>query len=290
MVSATHPVPGVEGLQLVPMDQVPDDDVISVFNSGFSDYYHAVGMDLMTFHEYLSTNDIDRAQSLVAYVDHQPVGFTFTGIRGDQGWVGGLAVDPRHRRHHVGWTLLQEQLDILQRAGVVRVTLECIERNTAALNLYDKAGFHRLRKVYYLQQDRPRIKLLPAEVEFLEVEAADVVPHRTKPQTWSKQVRSMLQTPDHKAVLAHCEGKLVGHAVYFANDTLLYVFDIDSRSYSDHLLNHLIDKTRPERVTAANIFDKRLLGTFASNGFLITLTLWEMEWTPQGRRRWGLFG
>jgi len=58
MVSATHPVPGVEGLQLVPMDQVPDDDVISVFNSGFSDYYHAVGMDLMTFHEYLSTNDI----------------------------------------------------------------------------------------------------------------------------------------------------------------------------------------------------------------------------------------
>ncbi len=289
MVSASRPVVSTETLRLVPMSDVPDDDVVTVFNAGFSDYYHAVGMDLLTFHEYMATNDIQPAHSLVAYLDDTPVGFTFSGLRGESGWVGGLAVDPTYRRQHVGWTLLQRQLEIMRDQGATRVTLECIDRNTAALAMYERAGFRKLRKVYYLQQDRPRIKVLPSVVTFEQVEVAAVVPYYTKDHSWSKQVQSMLQTPDHKAVLARKEGKVVGYAVYFANESLLYIFDIGSRSYEDHLLNHLVDLTRPERVTTANVFDRHLLATYAANGFLITLTLFEMEWLAS-KRRWGIFG
>lgn len=88
---------------------------------------------------------------LVAVRDSEVLGYTYAGVegpdymslRGPAGALYDIVVDPAHRGHGVGRTLLDATLDVLEARGVPRVVLSTAERNEAAQRLFARAGFRR---------------------------------------------------------------------------------------------------------------------------------------------------
>lgn len=88
---------------------------------------------------------------LVAVRDSEVLGYTYAGVegpdymslRGPAGALYDIVVDPDHRGHGVGRTLLDATLEVLGARGAPRVVLSTAERNEAAQRLFARAGFRR---------------------------------------------------------------------------------------------------------------------------------------------------
>lgn len=88
---------------------------------------------------------------LVAVRDSEVLGYTYAGVegpdymslRGPAGVLYDIVVDPAHRGHGVGRTLLDATLEVLEARGAPRVVLSTAERNEAAQRLFTRAGFRR---------------------------------------------------------------------------------------------------------------------------------------------------
>jgi ribosomal protein S18 acetylase RimI-like enzyme len=88
---------------------------------------------------------------LVAVRDSEVLGYTYAGVegpdymslRGPAGALYDIVVDPAHRGHGVGRTLLDATLEVLGARGAPRVVLSTAERNEAAQRLFARAGFRR---------------------------------------------------------------------------------------------------------------------------------------------------
>lgn len=88
---------------------------------------------------------------LVAVRDSEVLGYTYAGVegpdymslRGPAGVLYDIVVDPAHRGHGVGRTLLDATLEVLEARGAPRVVLSTAERNETAQRLFTRAGFRR---------------------------------------------------------------------------------------------------------------------------------------------------
>ncbi|HSQ28551.1 MAG TPA: N-acetyltransferase [Gemmatimonadaceae bacterium] len=88
---------------------------------------------------------------LVGDEDGQLVGYTYAGVeetdymslRGPAGVLYDIVVDPAHRGHGVGRTLLDATVAALESRGAPRVVLSTAERNEVAQRLFTRAGFRR---------------------------------------------------------------------------------------------------------------------------------------------------
>ena len=84
---------------------------------------------------------------MVALVDGAPVGVALLGRRERRGWIGSMGVLPAWRRRGIGRRLLQQVQANARRAGLHAIDLEVLTRNTAALALYEAAGFQIQREL-----------------------------------------------------------------------------------------------------------------------------------------------
>jgi len=96
--------------------------------------------------------DIDLSRSRVA----PDAGLANLAIRGDRGWIGGIAVVPEQRRGGVGRALMEAVLELAPST----VLLEVIEANEPAIKLYESLGFEKTRvlEVWRVEADE-----VPAE-------------------------------------------------------------------------------------------------------------------------------
>lgn len=72
-----------------------------------------------------------------------PIGFAITGCAGRDGYLQRLAVHPSARRNGAARTLVTDALNWLTRRGAHRAMVNTGTANTAALDLYQRAGFDR---------------------------------------------------------------------------------------------------------------------------------------------------
>lgn len=92
-----------------------------------------------------------RALYLVAEIDGLVIGYAGIWSIVDEGHITNVAVDPRFRKLHVGSAIIAVLIDVTQKAGIERHTLEVRRSNEAAIRLYEKYGFRTCgeRKGYY---------------------------------------------------------------------------------------------------------------------------------------------
>lgn len=121
------------------------EDVISIWNEGFSNYFVPVQVDSNSFIKRLANEDIDVSSSFVGEDDGVLQGILLNGFRENNGeilaWNGGTAVHPRARRKGVGRMLLQKSIEEYKVRSVKRASLEAIKENTAAILLYEELGY-----------------------------------------------------------------------------------------------------------------------------------------------------
>lgn len=91
------------------------------------------------------------ASLLTAVASDKVVGFSVLWFAADEGELGDLAVDPEHRGHGIGRTLLERSIEEARLRGARSLYLEVRESNEAARALYDTAGFETVgrRTGYY---------------------------------------------------------------------------------------------------------------------------------------------
>jgi GNAT superfamily N-acetyltransferase len=152
---------------------------VAVFNAAYEGYFLPFHVDEHQLASMDEAFDLDLDASRIAFRDGEPVGLGNLGVRGDDGWIGGVGVVASARRSGVGAALMRALHEEARERGVRRVWLEVIVENTGAFALYEKLG-------YEVAQDVEVWTLPGAEggPEGREVPVADVraqLPERHEP-------------------------------------------------------------------------------------------------------------
>jgi len=148
-------------VRIVPASTFDDVRLAAIFEAGYENYFTPIHVDENAFAYMVSAWDIDLDRSWVALEEETPIGVTMLGVRGEEGWVGGLGVVPMHRRRGVGRALMETLLA----DAPPTVTLELIEQNTPALRLYEELGFEhtRMLEVWSLRTEVPQAEARTVE-------------------------------------------------------------------------------------------------------------------------------
>ncbi len=88
---------------------------------------------------------------VVADIEGYVVGYAGVWNIVDEGHITNVAVAPEFRQHHVGSAIIKVLLEVTEKAGITRHTLEVRRGNEAAIKLYENFGFEVCgeRKGYY---------------------------------------------------------------------------------------------------------------------------------------------
>ncbi|WP_461862938.1 ribosomal protein S18-alanine N-acetyltransferase [Thermococcus sp.] len=89
---------------------------------------------------------------LVAEYNGKVIGYVMAYLRPDlEGHVMSIAVDPEYRGNGIGRALMVEVIERLIKKGAQYIGLEVRVSNEAAINLYEKLGFRKVKRIigYY---------------------------------------------------------------------------------------------------------------------------------------------
>jgi ribosomal protein S18 acetylase RimI-like enzyme len=126
---------------------VPVAQLAELFNRAYEGYVIPFRVDEQIVALMNDLYDIDREASRVAFDGDEAVGLGNLGVRGEEGWIGGVGVVASARRHRLGEALMQALHEEARRRGVRRVWLEVIDRNESAFRLYEKLGYDVVREL-----------------------------------------------------------------------------------------------------------------------------------------------
>jgi len=170
------------------------------FNRGFADYRYNMHMEADAMLGHLRRSSIALEDCAVLVADEQGqrqgVGAALLAVRGEEGWCGGLSVDPAYRGHGWGRQLMEQLKRRAVERGVRRVLLEVLVSNDHAQSVYRQVGFQNWRELLLWERD-PRQGPLPLPYERLQ-EAdpgqilRDFYHWHELPLTWQRGARSLL--------------------------------------------------------------------------------------------------
>jgi ribosomal-protein-alanine N-acetyltransferase len=90
---------------------------------------------------------------LAATIDHAVVGYIVASLGDTRAEVDSIAVAPAKRGRGIASALLQRVVGVLRRRGLKTVCLNVRIENQAAIRLYRKLGFRRVRRVHGYYDD-----------------------------------------------------------------------------------------------------------------------------------------
>lgn len=187
-------------MNLVASDQFSYPELAELFTRGYQDYFVPMHFDEPALRYMVEMWDIDLSRSRVA----PDAGLCNLAIRGDRGWIGGIAVVPEQRRNGVGRALMEAVLEL----APPTVLLEVIEANEPAIKLYESLGFERTRVLEVWKVEAPAV---PAETAKQSPLGQDGLP-------WQREDESL--PPDYERV------EVDGGAMVFRGGS---VFQLEAR-------------------------------------------------------------
>jgi GNAT superfamily N-acetyltransferase len=112
------------------------------FNASFrGEIYGESGVDADWFADHVGRNGIDLARSPRWLVDGALGGMALLAFRGERAWVGAFGVVPALRGRGYARRFVADTLALAAEGGAASLELEVLERNAAAIALYERGGF-----------------------------------------------------------------------------------------------------------------------------------------------------
>ena len=178
------------GFDLVQASELPVDVLAATFNAGYEGYAFPVRLDAQAFLALNEPSDVDFARSRVALSQGEPVGICLLAVRGDLGWIGGLGIAASARRRGLGRLLMEAVLEEASAAGLRGVSLEVLERNDAAITLYERLGFatRRMLEVWTMDAAAPPSRAVVAALDWAQ---AWIAANRAQPEPWQRADESL---------------------------------------------------------------------------------------------------
>jgi ribosomal protein S18 acetylase RimI-like enzyme len=174
-------------VSIVPASRYDAGALAELFTAAYEGYWFPLRLDGTAFEHLAGTLDLDLEASPVALAeDGRPVGLAMLGVRGQEGWVGGMGVVADRRRAGTGELLLRALLDRARARGLVRVTLEVLEQNEPARRLYRRLGFEQTRVLQVWTLPGPGGDAPNAEEPGLDAALAVLAVARRAPEPWQR--------------------------------------------------------------------------------------------------------
>jgi GNAT superfamily N-acetyltransferase len=196
----THGADGSVGptVGISPAAELDAETLAGVFTAGYEGYWFPVRLDAASFSRMVTVMDAELGLSRIATIDGDAVAIVLLARRGSAGWVGGMGVATSHRRRGIGRALLGAALDACRDAGIGRVTLEVLEQNRAARELYEQLGFEHVRdlEVWSL----PTGPGQPREVDAADAHAW-IRAHRTHVEPWQRDDASLAHLDELRGLM-----------------------------------------------------------------------------------------
>ena len=235
------------------------DDVLAVWNEGFSNYFVPISMNLSELLERVVQEEISLEHSFIVYDDLRPVGILLNAFRTTSkrmAWNGGTAIVPDYRGKGVSTLLMKHTLEMYAEQNIDVAYLEAISENEKAISLYEKYGYTIEDELIFahglLQQEECTLQmelLLPEQFMHHPL-LRDDVPWQCRPQSVNSG-EVLLFHEGH-------ESEAVGYVIMkriFADNVLqkiaLYQIEATHADYLQQMLNALAAFNVP--ITTINV-------------------------------------
>ncbi len=131
----------------VPASNFPLPDLVKLLNQGFEGYFVPIRIDMPDFLIMLRKDGTDLTASRVLIIDDVPSGIALIARRGWTSRLAAMGVAKERRGLGAGSWFMELLLEQARRRGEREMVLEVIEQNEVAVKLYQKAGFHIVRRL-----------------------------------------------------------------------------------------------------------------------------------------------
>jgi ribosomal protein S18 acetylase RimI-like enzyme len=131
----------------VPASTFPLPDLVKFLNQGFEEYFVPIRIDAADFLTMLRKDGTDLTASRVLIVDDVPSGIALIARRGWTSRLAAMGVAKERRGLGAGSWFMGLLIEQARRRGEREMVLEVIEQNEVAVKLYQKAGFHIVRRL-----------------------------------------------------------------------------------------------------------------------------------------------
>lgn len=140
-------------LTFIPAAALLPDDLVTLINQAYADYYVPVSMTAQRLAEMCREEAIDLQRSVVTLTGHTPIGLAFLSVRGDQGWISGVGVRPEWRRQGLAQQMIRNIQAEAREGGLQTLWLEVLTQNTAGAALYPRLGFEWVRDLLVMASE-----------------------------------------------------------------------------------------------------------------------------------------
>jgi ribosomal protein S18 acetylase RimI-like enzyme len=126
-----------------------------LFNRSFEAYFIPVQFTKDSFKAFAQRDDIDFGASQILLANDQLIGLVLIARRGKASRMGGFGIIPEFRGLGAGSWFVKRLLDDARLRVETHMYLEVIRQNEAAVRLYEKHGFARIRRLLGFKAERP---------------------------------------------------------------------------------------------------------------------------------------
>lgn len=135
---------------LKPASDSPLPDLVQLMNRGFESYPIPIQFDLSQFQTMLRKDGVDLASSRVLLAEGQPCGIALIARRGRGSRLAAMGIAKERRGRGAGSWFMERLIHEARARGDCEMSLEVIEQNETAVNLYRKFGFQSVRRLISL--------------------------------------------------------------------------------------------------------------------------------------------
>ena len=184
------------GVELVPAAEFSDAELAATFTAGYEGYFMPIAIDADAFRFMARSFDYDLDASRVVRDAKASVGLVMLARRGENGWIGGVAVVPELRGSGLGRRLMEAAAVEARARGVKRLWLEVLVQNTAAIGLYERLGYAHVRELEVWALDG----FHEQRREGTPVAARDATGRARERLPWQRADETVANTDDAEAV------------------------------------------------------------------------------------------
>lgn len=260
-------------LQIRTLAGTSAETIHEAFIDAFSEYEVPIDMPLEKLQEMMVTRDLNPDFSVGCFDGEKLVGFILTGYR-ENGkekscYDGGTGVIKAYQRKGIGEMMLKELLLLLKEKGVSRFVLEVLENNTPAINLYEKYGFAKTRKLHCFEIEKEKLRTVPERGFGISVvNPATIVENEEKyslfTPTWQNEIRSVLNVrKNYTLVSLSCTSRVLCYGyVHKTKGDIPQIGILEewkNWGLEAHLINELAKHTESKNLIVLNVEENNYL-------------------------------